>query len=379
MRLFTTRTALRAAVLSLSLPVTAAAQFGTRVAPQFQTYSFSDYDRTVSQMAIPIAVEVPVFSRMTLEIGTAFAQAKVTSATAISDISGLTDTQIRTNLAFGNDNVVFTGGLSLPTGQSTVETQDVLAAGLVGSEFLVFPIPSMGAGMAATGGLALAKNFGAWNLGVGGAFRHASEFEPFQSPDTTPNIKFQPGSEIRGRVGIDRTLGQAGQLSLGFTYSKFSDDEAAGFAFNSGDRYITQLVYGTRMGGAEVFLAAWDVIIAQGKGVSGETPGQNVLNASAAMGWTVGRMTIEPNVEARLWTVGGSTVTSGTTTTPVSGGLEGIMGVFGLRSRIPAGPLVLYPGVSFSAGKLGRDDTAAGTTSSGLTGYKATLTAHFSR
>lgn len=360
-------------------PAIAGAQFGVRLAPQFQSYNFGDYDRSVSQMVFPVAVEVPVFSRMAIEIGTAFAQSKVKSATATSELSGLTDTQIRTNIAFGNDNVVFTGGISLPTGQSTVAPEEVLAAGLIGSEFLVFPIPSMGAGLAATGGIALARNFGEWNLGVGGAFRHASSFEPYQSPDTTPNIKFQPGSEIRARVGVDRSVGQTGQLSLGFTFSKFSDDEAAGFTFNSGDRYISQVVYSTRAGNAEVFLSAWDVIIAKGLGVSGETPGQNVLNAAAAIGWPVGRMTIEPNVEARIWTVGGSTVTTGTGTTPVSGGLEGVMGVVGLRGRVPGGPLVFYPGVAFSMGKLGRDDTTAGTTSSGLTGFKATLTAHFAR
>jgi hypothetical protein len=364
-------------------PVAASAQLGVRVAPQFQMYNFSDYDRTVSQLAIPIAAEFPIFSRMSLEVGTAFAHSKVESGATTSEISGLTDTQLRSNLSFGADNVVLTAGLSLPTGQSTVAVDEVLAAGLIGSEFLVFPIPSMGSGLAATGGVAFARNFGAWNLGVGAAYRHAQEFEPFQSADTTPNVRYQPGSEMRARAGIDRAIGDAGQLSLGFTYSKFTDDEArAGtqaFTFNSGDRYITQLVFGTRLRGAELFLSAWDMIISKGLGVSGETPGQNIINAAASMGWPVGRITVEPNVEARLWTVGGSTRISGSTTTQVSGGLEGIMGVVGVRSRVPAGPLVLYPGVSFSMGKLGRDDAAAGTTSSSLTGLKGTLTAHFAR
>lgn len=375
--------AIAAAVFGFA--ATAGAQsVSARVAPQFQSYKLSDYERTISQLAIPIAAEMPLFSRMALEVGTAFASAQVEDTSGTSKISGLTDTQIRTNLSFGNDNVVFTGGVTLPTGQTTVKNDQVLAAGQIGSEFLAFPIPSMGGGLAMTGGLAVARNFGAWNLGAGGAFRMAGEYEPFLSSDSLPNARFQPGSEIRARVGIDRTVGTAGQLSFGFTFSKFQDDEAAQdtgatlstarYAFNSGDRYISQVVFATRAFGAELFLSAWDIIIGKGIGISGETPGQNILNASAAAGWAVGRMTLEPNIEARFWTVGPSTEIVGGTPTSVAGGTQGVMAVLGLRSRIPAGALVFYPGVSFSTGNIGRDATK-----SGITGFRGTLAAHLSR
>lgn len=370
------------AVLAIGATHAGAQSLAARVAPQFQMYRFSNYGRTISQLAVPIAAEVPVFSRMVLEVGSAYARAQVRDDKGTSEISGLTDTQVRTNLTFGNDNVVFTGGVTLPTGQTTVASGELFAAGQIGSEFLSFPIPSMGAGLAATGGVALARNFGAWNLGVGGAFRKAGEYEPYQSPDTLPNAKFQPGSEMRARVGVDRSIGTTGTLSFGFTYSRFSDDGATQafpdsvkrYAFNSGDRFITQAVYGTRAFGAEIFLSAWDIVIARGIGVSGATPSQNVLNAAAAAGWNVGRMTIEPNLEARIWTIGASTVTTGGTSVAMGGGLEGLMGILGVRSRMPAGRLVFYPGISFSAGKLGR-----GTSESNLAGFRGTLTAHLAR
>ena len=371
-----------AAALCGSAVAASAQSLSARLAPQFQTYSLGDYDRTVSQLAVPMAAEMQLFSRMSLDVGTAYAQSQVKDGVTTSKISGLTDTQVRTNLTFGNDNVVFTGGITLPTGQSTIPIDQIVAAGQIGGEFLAFPIPTMGAGLAATGGVALARNFGAWNLGAGGAFRMAQEYEPYQSGDSLANARFQPGSEVRARLGVDRSIGQTGTLSFGFTFSRFTEDKAsqafsdsvARFAFNSGDRFISQVVYSTRAFGAEVFLSAWDVIIAQGIGISGETPGQNILNAAAAMGWNVGRMTLEPNIEARLWTVGGSTEFSTGSPVVVSGGREGIMGVLGLRSRIPAGVLTLYPGVAFSAGKIGR-----GTQESSLTGFRGTLTAHLSR
>lgn len=377
------QTSFAAGAILLGSAVTAGAQsLSARVAPQFQSYRLSDYNRTISQLSVPIAAEAQIFSRMSINVGTSFAQSQVKESGSTSRISGLTDTQIRTNLSFGNDNVVFTGGVTLPTGQSTIPVSQILAAGQIGSEFLAFPIPTMGAGLAATGGIALARNFGAWNLGAGGAFRMAKAYEPYRSPDSLPNARFQPGSEMRAKLGVDRSVGQTGTLSLGFTFSRFTTDKASQafrdsvsrYAFNSGDRYITQAVYSTRAFGAELFLSAWDVIIGKGIGIAGETPGQNVFDVAAAAGWTVGRMTIEPNIEARVWALGPSTEMSGTTPVAVPAGVEGLMGILGLRSRISSGPLSFYPGLSFSVGKLGR-----GVRESALTGFRGTLTAHVSR
>ena len=41
------------------------------------------------------------------------------------------------------------------------------AASLIGNDFLVFPISSMGSGLGGTGGLALARPLGQWTLGAG--------------------------------------------------------------------------------------------------------------------------------------------------------------------------------------------------------------------
>src|SRR5438445_4942235 len=69
-----------------------------RTAPQFTSYTYGTPSKTISQMAIPIAAEVPLFSKLALEIGTAWAQSKFTGGSSASEISGLTDTQVRGNL-----------------------------------------------------------------------------------------------------------------------------------------------------------------------------------------------------------------------------------------------------------------------------------------
>ena len=74
-----------------------------------------------------------------------------------SELSGLTDTQVRANYTFGQDLVVLTAGVNLPTGSSTVAAEELEAASLIGSDFLTFPISGFGSGLGFTGGVAFAR------------------------------------------------------------------------------------------------------------------------------------------------------------------------------------------------------------------------------
>src|SRR6266508_3788668 len=63
-----------------------------RFAPQFLQYQVhAPGDETISELAIPVFVTIPAGSRLSFDIGTAFARARVTSGALRSEISGLTD------------------------------------------------------------------------------------------------------------------------------------------------------------------------------------------------------------------------------------------------------------------------------------------------
>src|SRR5262245_61480354 len=93
-----------------------------RVAPQFVTYTFdvAGSKSTISQFAVPIAVALPLGSRFSFDVATAFANATFDADGGDkSTISGLTDTQLRLNFTAGSA-VMITAGLNLPTGQYKV-------------------------------------------------------------------------------------------------------------------------------------------------------------------------------------------------------------------------------------------------------------------
>jgi hypothetical protein len=164
-----------------------------RLAPQYLQYRFAaPANSTISQLAVPLFVSLPLSERLTVDVGTSYARSRLSSSDgAVSEVNGLTDTQVRGNLTFGSDFIVLTAGLNLPTGRSSVSLDQFAAAGLIGNDFLAFPISNMGTGFAVTGGVAVARPVGGWNLGIGGAVRRSAAYQPYDIPGQT--LRFQPG------------------------------------------------------------------------------------------------------------------------------------------------------------------------------------------
>jgi hypothetical protein len=271
-----------------------------RLAPQFVSYQVhAPADETIAELAIPVFITIPAGSRLIFDVGTAYASARVTSGAARSEISGLTDTQIRGSYTFGGDFVVLTAGVSLPTGESSVNLDQLVAAGRIGNDFLAFPVSEMGTGLAATGGIAVARPFGEWGVGAGLAVRRSRAYEPFDVPGQS--FRYQPGNEVRVRLGVDRPVAE-GRLALGVTYAAFGRDDAGGSAYNTGDRVIAQGALTGLVGMHDYTVAAYNVFRAPGEYASGDRAGrENVANIFFAFGLHTLGTIIEPSLEFRHW------------------------------------------------------------------------------
>ena len=193
-----------------------------------------------------------------------------------------------------------TGGLEPANrGKSTVDLNEVTAAGRIGSDFLAFPISNLGTGLAVTGGVAVARPIGSWNLGLGGSLRRSTEYQPFNQPGTT--LKFTPGDEYRARVGLDHTVGN-GRISFGLTYSAFGDDVAGTSVYNTGNRLIAQGVLTNNLMGNDLTVAAYNVFRASGNYANGDPAGrENITNVYVGMGMRLLGTVVEPSLEGRQW------------------------------------------------------------------------------
>jgi hypothetical protein len=342
-----------------------------RLAPQYMEYQVhAPADETIAELAIPVFVTIPVGSRFTFDVGTAYARAHVTSGAELSEISGLTDTQIRGNLTLGSDFVVLTAGVSLPTGDERVTLDQLAAAGRIGNDFLAFPVSNMGTGLAVTGGVAVARPVGAWRLGVGAAARRSRAYEPFDVPGQS--FRYQPGNEVRARLGADRAVG-SGRLALGMTYSAFGRDDAGGSAYNTGDRVIAQGTLSQLLGANELTLAAYNVFRSPGNYASGDRAGrENIANLFLSLGVRMGNTLAEPSVEVRHWLQ--SVYPPGDDASSVARSQSSRMVTFGLRARIGLWGLSVYPSAGYTVlGKLATEDEAGKPVQADLTGFRGQI------
>jgi hypothetical protein len=342
-----------------------------RFAPLYMQYQIkAPTNETISELAVPVFVRIPFGSAFTFDVGTAYARARVTKTDGISEVSGLTDTQLRGNLTLGSDMVVLTGGVNLPSGRSSVAPSELIAAGRIGSDFLAFPISNMGTGFAFTGGLALARPMGQWNLGVAGAVRHSASYEPYKLSEQT--LRFQPGDEYRARVGIDHPFG-AGQVTLGVTFSKFGDDDAGGSVYNTGSRLIAQAAITNTYAGTDVTLAGYNVFRGPGNYASGDPAGkENIANGFLGLGLHILGTVFEPSIEGRHWLQN----VPGTSPTESSHSQSSYLGTVSLRTRIDFIGLSIYPGGGYTMGRLA---TGVVNSNADLTGYRAQIAVRLGR
>jgi hypothetical protein len=343
-----------------------------RLAPQYTQYQVrAPADETIAELALPLFVSIPAGSRLSFDVGTAYARARVTSGGTRSEINGLTDTQIRGSYTLGGDLVVLTAGVSLPTGQRSVTLEQLLAAGRIGNDFLAFPVSNMGTGLAATGGVALARPFGEWNVGAGVSVRRSKAYEPFDVPGQS--FRYQPGNEVRARIGVDRPIA-AGRIALGVTYAAFGREDAGGSAYNTGDRVIAQGALTGLVGAHDYTIAAYNLFRAPGEYASGDRAGrENIANLFLSLGVHTLGTVLEPSLELRHWRQHVFDM-PGQGNAEIERTQSSRLATVGVRARARAWGLTLFPSAGYTVlGRLATLDENGRAVSADLTGFRLGL------
>jgi hypothetical protein len=270
---------------------------------QFRSYQFGSgaaYDK-ISQFAIPIAVAIPITSKLAVDVGTYYGSTSATpTGGAEQALSGLTDAQVRGAYVF-SDALVATLTLNLPTG-TKFDSSQAQAAGASASNWLLFPVNSFANGFSATAGVAGTRHLGAWNVGLALSGRVNSNFKPVSGDSLT----YTPGFEGRARLGVDRLIGSS-RLTFGLTFSTYGDDAFGSGAgaqqhYSPGKRFIGEASFtGPGLGGT-ITGYAWDYFRSAGD-TAGVSTGnrENILTAGAAHRIPLSRgTTLESVAEARI-------------------------------------------------------------------------------
>lgn len=330
----------------------------------YETYRFSDAEDldidALDLMSVPVGATIAFSRRVSLQITSAWARGELKRPNgSTSEISGITDTDVRLSATLGRDVVTLTAIAQLPTGVSELTDDEVDAAGMFAADVLPFRITNWGAGGGFGLSTAFARPIGEYAVGLAVGYVVAREFEPIA--DGGP--MYRPGDQLHVRGAIDRTFGTSGKASLAVTYQRFGDDESDGQnLFRTGDRIQGVGSYAFALGPAASGLVyAGYLHRARGEFVitNDFEPSRGLFFAGAGARLPAGTAVLQPGIDVRAQ--------GGDGTTGYTLGLGG-------SAEVPLGPAVRL--VPTLRGRFGNVELPTGL-SSGFTGAEVGLAVRF--
>jgi hypothetical protein len=358
------------AVLTVALATDAAAQ--TRAGEwelgaggMFESYSFSDADNigieSLTVFTAPFGVGTWIGEKVRLEVRGAFASGTLTdNAGTDYTLSGVTDTEVRASIAVVPDALALDVVGYLPTGTSSLDAEQAVVAAAVAADLLPFHVSQWGTGGAVALALTGTRRFGTVGLGVTASYRASGEYEPFDSDFT-----YQPGDELRVRVGLDATVGRSSKFSIAAGLRQFSDDVGNDQnLFKTGNRVeiVSTYSFPTGVRGAG---ALYGALVSREGGTfldqaGGETAAQALVLFGGLLRLPVGSNHITPRVDGRFFK-------------PDVGPGQGYVVGAGASMDIATSGATIVPNAGVRFGSL---EGATGDESS-MTGFTAGLTIRF--
>jgi len=313
-----------AIALTAGLAAPAAAQNSIGLGSEYMGYTFEEgLGASAAQLLLfPVAVRFPVRS-LTLDVYAAWAQGRVERDDVAYTLQGPVDTRVKVSWQ-GTPWAMLSVGASLPTGNSTHDSEEAVVASVLAMDLLGFREATWGTGAQVTSSVATAMRAGAWGIGISAAYALNQEFEPSSEID----LRYQPGNETRVRIGLDRNIG-TNTFTAGATFMTFTQDQADGRnLFQAGNRIRFDATYAFRAGGGVWTLYAADLwrehgdlslpFVDDAGNITGDTtivtPSQNLIVGGMVGAIALGSKTFRPELDFKLQSreeVGGTNEGSG--------------------------------------------------------------------
>lgn len=208
----------------------------------FETWSFGDgvYQPSLggtdsvlvqraSQWSVPINVEVPLGRRWRVDLAGAYATGEVTLDQTVSgatsfSLSGFSDLKVRAVGRLVGDNVLVTLGVNLPTGQTSLDDDELSALRVLAAPALRLRTPAIGLGPGGTTGIVVARQIGGWAWALGLSYEYRGTYSaPAAVLAAGVPSELNPGDAFHLTLGTDGFLGQHG-MTLGLSADFYTKD-----------------------------------------------------------------------------------------------------------------------------------------------------------
>ncbi|MDA0327909.1 MAG: hypothetical protein O2958_02685 [Gemmatimonadetes bacterium] len=192
---------------------------------------------------IPVAVRIPVSDALTFDLFGAWAEGRVEQENTVLTLAGPVDASIKASYQ-ATPWALVSIGANIPTGNATHTNEEAIVASVLSTDLLGFREATWGTGLAFTTSVATAATAGGFGLGIAAAYAVRGEFEP--SADDP--LKYQPGTETRVRLGVDRNFGNS-TFTAGASFINYTEDKAnKENLFQAGNRLRFDATFAFRAG-----------------------------------------------------------------------------------------------------------------------------------
>jgi hypothetical protein len=302
-----TRLLLVAALLLPGAP--ARAQVRVESAVLYESYSFGNAFTIggspgisgVSQLSVPFTLALPLGGRASLTASGGYVRTELTASDTsepIEPVTGLTDAELRLQVALVPGRLLFIATGAAPTGQASVDARQTGVLTVLVRDVLGFSTRTLGSGGNYGAGLAAAVPAGSMAFGFAGAYTRFGTYEPVAGTDR----RLQPAGEIRLRAGLEGPVGSSGYVRAAGIFSRRGRDEINGEAVvDPSSRVASYLSYDGRVGGGGFLAYAYDLYRA-GASLEGPAllPKANLFAAGLQLTLAIRRDTrLQPRVELR--------------------------------------------------------------------------------
>lgn len=187
--------------------------------------------KSASEWTVPITAYVPV-GPVALDVYTAYMHGTVTlrgAGAPTQTLDGFTDTYLRGAIRLAGDALLATVGVNVPTGRTTLNTEQLGVLEVLGTPALRYQTPVLGTGWGGTTGLVYTMRAGTWSWGFGASYEYRGQYSPAQAQALglgSGDFDLRPGQAIRLSVGTDGLVGQSA-MSASLASTFYTQDRVA--------------------------------------------------------------------------------------------------------------------------------------------------------
>ena len=187
--------------------------------------------KSASEWTVPITAYVPV-GPVALDVYTAYMHGTVAlrgAGAPTQTLDGFTDTYVRGAIRLAGDALLATAGVNVPTGRTTLNTEQLGVLEVLGTPALRYQTPVLGTGWGGTTGLVYTMRAGMWSWGFGASYEYRGQYSPAQAQALglgSGDFDLRPGQAIRLSVGTDGLVGQSA-MSASLASTFYTQDRVA--------------------------------------------------------------------------------------------------------------------------------------------------------